>query len=119
LIRNRENVEPYETKDKSTIRELYNPDNAPVEGFSVAEAEVGTGAETEAHLHKTSQEVYYVIEGTGTVWLDNQPFEVKTGDSLLITPGTPHKIKAGENGIRVLCICSPAYSHHDTELLGQ
>jgi mannose-6-phosphate isomerase-like protein (cupin superfamily) len=119
LIRNRENVEPYVTKDKSTIWELYNPDNAPVEGFSVAEADVGAGMETEAHLHKTSQEIYYILEGTGTMQLDDQPFEVKAGDSILIPPGTPHNVKAGENGIRILCICCPAYSHGDTELIGQ
>jgi mannose-6-phosphate isomerase-like protein (cupin superfamily) len=44
--------------------------------------------------------------------------KVKKDDAILITPGTPHNIKADEGmDIRILCICSPAYSHDDTELL--
>jgi mannose-6-phosphate isomerase-like protein (cupin superfamily) len=50
--------------------------------------------------------------------LGGQSFKVKTGDAILILPGTPHNIKADDGeGIRILCICSPAYSHDDTELL--
>jgi mannose-6-phosphate isomerase-like protein (cupin superfamily) len=120
VIRNRDNVETYVTKDKSTIRELYHPDSSPVKGFSVAEAEVAAGMETDAHVHKKSQEIYYILEGAGTMMLGGHSFKVKTGDAILITPGTPHYIKADDGAvIRILCICSPAYMHDDTELLRQ
>ncbi len=120
MIRNRDNVAPYVTKDKSTIRELFHPDSSPVEGFSVAEAEVDKGMETDAHVHKKSQEIYHILEGAGTMRLGERSFEVKAGDAILIPPGTLHNIKANkEAGVRILCICSPAYSHDDTELLRQ
>ncbi|HEY3272147.1 MAG TPA: cupin domain-containing protein [Methanocella sp.] len=118
MIRNRDNVEAYVTKDRSTIRELFHPGTSPVEGFSVAEAEVAAGLETDTHVHKKSQEIYYILEGAGTMRLGGQSFKVKTGDAILILPGTPHNIKADDGEcIRILCICSPAYSHDDTELL--
>jgi mannose-6-phosphate isomerase-like protein (cupin superfamily) len=118
VIRNRENVEPYVTKDRSTVWELYHPGSSPVEGFSVAEADVGAGVETEAHVHKRSQEIYYILEGAGTMRLGGRSLKVKTGDAILIPPGTAHQIRADEGvGIRILCVCSPAYSHGDTELL--
>ena len=118
MIRNRDNVEAYVTKDRSTIRELFHPDSSPVKGFSVAEAEVAAGAETDAHIHRRSQELYYILEGGGTMRLGSTALKVRTGDTILIVPGTPHNIKADEGtGIRILCICSPAYSHEDTELL--
>jgi mannose-6-phosphate isomerase-like protein (cupin superfamily) len=110
-------VKPYVTKDRSTIRELFHPDSSPVKGFSVAEAEVAAGLETDAHVHKKSQEIYCILEGTGTMRLGAESFKVKTGDAILILPGTPHNIKADSGkDIRILCICSPAYSHEDTEL---
>ncbi len=119
MIRNRENVEAYVTKDKSTIRELYHPDSSPVKGYSVAEAEVAEGTETDAHVHRESQEIYYILEGAGTMRLGGDSFEVKTDDAILIAPGTPHNIKADKgSALRILCICSPAYSHDDTELCG-
>jgi mannose-6-phosphate isomerase-like protein (cupin superfamily) len=118
MIRNRENTEAYVTKDKSSIRELFHPDNSPVKDFSVAEAEVAAGVETDAHIHRKSQEIYYIIEGAGTMRLGGALFKVKMGDAILITPGMLHNIKADEGmGIMILCICSPAYSHGDTELL--
>ncbi|OPY30790.1 MAG: DNA-binding transcriptional repressor PuuR [Methanocella sp. PtaU1.Bin125] len=89
-------------------------------GFSIAEADVAAGMETDAHVHKTSQEIYYVLEGAGTMRLGGRSFRVKTGDAILIPPGTPHNIKADDGAcVRILCICSPAYTHDDTELLRQ
>ena len=120
MIRNRDSVDAYVTKDRSIIRELYHPGNSPVKGFSVAEADVAAVMETDAHVHKESQEIYYILEGAGTMWLGGHSFKVKMGDAILITPGTPHNIKADDGtGIRILCICSPAYTHDDTELLRQ
>ena len=115
MIRNQDNVEPYVTKDRSTIRELFHPDNSPVEGFSVAEAFVGKGLETDAHVHRRSQEIYYLLEGAGTMRLGESSLKVKKGDAILIPPGTAHNIKADEGtDIRILCICSPPYAHEDT-----
>ena len=40
------------------------------------------------------------------------------GDTLCIKPGTPHHIKnTGTTPLHILCMCSPPYSHEDTELL--
>ncbi len=119
MIRNRENVESFVTKDKSVIRELYHPGSSPVKGVSVAEAYVKGGEKTETHVHKSSQEIYYVIEGLGTMKLGDRRFIVKAGDAVLILPGAPHDIQADGSGVRILCICSPPYSHEDTELISR
>jgi mannose-6-phosphate isomerase-like protein (cupin superfamily) len=43
---------------------------------------------------------------------------VRTGDTVCIPPGTPHRIRnTGAGPLRILCCCSPAYSHDDTELV--
>jgi mannose-6-phosphate isomerase-like protein (cupin superfamily) len=116
LIRNRESLESYVTKDKSTIWELYHPGSSPLKDVSVAEAYVKDSDETETHVHKSSREIYYILEGSGTMKLGDCIFGVKAGDAILILPEMPHNVRAGGSGIRILCICSPPYSHEDTEI---
>jgi mannose-6-phosphate isomerase-like protein (cupin superfamily) len=118
MIRNHKNVRPYVTKDGSLIRELFHPSSSDIEGFSIAEADVRQGQETDAHLHKTSQEVYYILRGSVAMRLGNEILEVKEGDAVIILPGMVHSIRnTGKKSMRILCVCSPAYEHNDTNLL--
>ncbi|WP_026939617.1 cupin domain-containing protein [Hippea alviniae] len=113
-----ENVKPYTTKDGSIIRELIHPNHMKVKNISLAEAIVKPNEETFLHIHKTSEEIYHITEGKGVMQLGDKTFEVKKGDSILIPPKTPHKIKNNsQEELKILCICSPPYSHEDTELL--
>jgi mannose-6-phosphate isomerase-like protein (cupin superfamily) len=117
MIRKRSNISSYVTKDGSTIWELFHQESSPVAGFSVAEALVGPGKSTKPHKHLRTQEVYYILEGGGEMRLGAEVINASKGDAILIPPGTTHMIKnTGPEGLRVLCICSPPYSHEDTEL---
>lgn len=111
-------IPPYITKDGSEIRELLHPIQHGVRLQSLAEAIVPTGARTLFHRHLRTEEIYHVIAGQGRMVLGEESIEVSPGDSILIPPGTPHCIETtGAEPLRILCCCSPAYSHEDTELL--
>ena len=56
------------------------------------------------HYHKLSTEYYYVINGSGTIFLDNVPYEIEKGDLVKIAAGTKHKA-VGE--LEILVIASP------------
>ena len=117
MIRNRNNISSYSTKDGSMIRELYHPASSPVRGFSVAEALIKPGQDTEAHRHILSQEIYYVLEGNGEMHIGEETSEVAAGDAIFIKPGELHNIKnLGAGELRILCVCCPPYSHQDTVL---
>jgi mannose-6-phosphate isomerase-like protein (cupin superfamily) len=50
--------------------------------------------------------------------LGDEVFAIAAGDSILIAPGTAHRVaNTGHEALRILCCCAPAYSHADTELL--
>ena len=69
-------------------------------------------------LHKLTEEIYHVTSGAGLMTLGGEKFAVAAGDTICIAPGTPHCIEnTGETPLKILCACSPAYSHDDTELL--
>jgi mannose-6-phosphate isomerase-like protein (cupin superfamily) len=102
-------AEPFTTKDGSTIRELQH---TPAQ--SLAEATLSAGATTERHFHRRSEEIYFVLDGTGEMELEGERRQVGPGDAVLIPPGAWHQITAGGSPLRFLCACSPAYAHEDT-----
>jgi mannose-6-phosphate isomerase-like protein (cupin superfamily) len=111
-------AEPYVTKDGSLIRELMHPSRHASRAQSLAEAVVPVDSETILHLHRTSEELYHVIRGTGMMTLGAETFEVGPGDTICIPPGTPHRVRnTGTGPLAILCACAPAYSHADTEVL--
>lgn len=114
----RKDVAAYRTLDGSEIREYVHPDIQPGVRQSVAEATVEPGQSTFAHMHRQSEEVYHILAGTGRMWLGTDEVDVQSGDTLLIPPGTPHRImNVGDDQLRILCCCVPPYRHEDTELL--
>lgn len=110
--------EPYLTKDGSVIRELLHPDLHGNKNQSLAEAIIPPGKKTFLHLHKTSEEIYPVTQGSGLMTLGDEAFSIQQGDSICIEPGTAHCVEnTGDIELKILCSCSPAYQHDDTELL--
>jgi mannose-6-phosphate isomerase-like protein (cupin superfamily) len=111
----------YDTKDGSEIRELMHPDVHGQSGCrnqSLAEARVAPGATTRLHRHARSEEIYHITAGRGRLRLGDHWLSVAPGDSICITPGTPHQLhNDGAESLVVLCVCAPAYAHDDTELL--
>lgn len=113
-------IPAYVTKDGSTIRELLHPSLHDVRNQSLAEATIPPGHTTQLHRHRRTEEIYHVIAGRGRMTLAGASFEVTCGDSVLIAPGAPHCIEVrGPDLLRILCCCSPPYSHEDTELIGE
>jgi len=114
-----DNVRPYTTKDGSLIREFMHPEIQGNRRQSIAEAIVAPGSSTILHKHHKSEEIYHIIEGVGVMTLGNEETEIRTGDTLCIPPGTEHRVKnTGEKPLKILCCCSPAYSHDDTVFAG-
>ncbi len=118
LYQNYAAVSPYITKDGSEIRELMHPAVQGNRNQSLAEATLPAGTRTMLHRHLVTEEIYHITAGEGQMTLGAAPFKVGVGDTIGIAPGTAHCIEASTSGALVLlCCCSPAYSHTDTEIL--
>ncbi len=111
-------VLPYFTKDGCEIRELMHPAVRGNSMQSLAEATIAPGTRTRLHRHALIEALYHVSAGSGIMTLEDSRLKVGAGETVLIAPGTPHSIEAtGPEPLRILCCCSPPYSHDDTELL--
>ncbi|PYK57152.1 MAG: hypothetical protein DME21_18015 [Verrucomicrobia bacterium] len=90
-VKNLNEVPAFITKDGSEIRELLAHRNSVIRNQSLAEARVPVGGSTLEHC------------------------DVKPGDAIAIPPGEKHKIwNTGNEALKLLCCCSPAYEHCDT-----
>ena len=113
-----QDVKPYITKDGSSIRELIHPGVHGNALQSLAEATIPAGHSTLLNRHMGTEEIYHILSGSGKLILGKRSVDVKEGDSVCICPGTAHCIEnTGSEELRLLCCCSPAYSHDDTEIL--
>ena len=115
-------IPPYVTRDGSEIRELMHPRvqgaQLGVARQSLAEASLTPGQRTVLHRHAVTEELYHITAGSALMTLGERRFEVAAGDTVCIPPGTAHCIEnTGGARLTLLCACSPAYSHEDTELL--
>jgi mannose-6-phosphate isomerase-like protein (cupin superfamily) len=105
-----DSAEPFVTKDGSTIRELHHTAEQ-----SLAEATLEPGQATERHYHAKTEEIYFVVKGSGRMEVDDAARTVRPGDAILIRPGAWHTLENnGSSELRILCCCSPPYSHDDT-----
>jgi mannose-6-phosphate isomerase-like protein (cupin superfamily) len=111
---------PFTTLDGSEIRELAGVPTGNAVNQSLAEATLPPGGETQEHYHRESEEIYYFTHGRGRLRVGAQEREVAPGDAVVIAPGLTHKLwNTGEEPLRLLCCCSPAYSHEDTVITEQ
>ena len=114
-IKNLGDVPSFITKDGSEIRELLAHRNSIIRHQSLAEARLPAGASTQEHYHIKTEEIYYITHGAGRIRIESETRDVKTGDAIAIPPGRKHKLwNTGNEPLRLLCCCAPAYEHSDT-----
>jgi mannose-6-phosphate isomerase-like protein (cupin superfamily) len=114
-IKNLDEVPAFTTKDGSEIRELLAHRNSAIRHQSLAEARLSPGCSTREHYHPKTEEIYYITNGYGRMRIEGELREVKTGDAIAIPPGQKHKLwNLGQDTLRLLCCCVPAYEDSDT-----
>lgn len=114
-IKNLNTVPSFTTKDGSEIRELLAYRNSVIRHQSLAEARLPVGGATQEHYHPKCEEIYYITQGVGKICIEGELREVKPGDAIAIPPGQKHKLwNTGNEVLKLLCCCAPAYEDSDT-----
>ncbi len=117
-VHNIDRVEAFTTKDGSEIRELLAHRNSCIRNQTLAEARLPAGAATAAHYHEQTEEIYYILQGSGRMQVGDDSRDVGPGDAVAIPPGQRHQItNTGTELLRFLCCCAPGYEHEDTVLV--
>jgi len=59
------------------------------------------------HTHRTQEEVYVVLGGSGRMKLDDEIVELTAWDAVRVAPGTWRGYEAGPEGLEILVIGAP------------
>ena len=119
IIKSLNEIKPYITLDGSLIYEYFNPGNSPLKTLSIALAVIEKGEATKPHIHTDFDEIYYIIEGSGIFKTNTETIEIKQGDAIYIPKGTIHYVEATKSKLKILCICTPPYTHKTTKIINK
>jgi mannose-6-phosphate isomerase-like protein (cupin superfamily) len=64
------------------------------------------------HYHRKTTEVYYILEGTGKIELNEDWLALEPGSVIWIEPGTRHRV-VSEAGIKTIVFGLPAFDPDD------
>jgi uncharacterized cupin superfamily protein len=107
-------IEPYRGTFRRIRRELG------ISAFGVNLHELPPYADDYPEHSETEtnqEELYLCLEGGGTIIIDGDAVELKSGRCVFVTPESRRKIVAGADGLRCLAIGTPAGSYRGWESL--
>ena len=91
------------------VRRLIHPRTVGSDKLGVSIADMPPGSRVRRHRH-TYEEAYFVISGTGRMYLEGEPGEIELAPGLLVyvAPGRVHgQVNDGPEQLRILCSLSP------------
>lgn len=118
FIKDLQHCEEFIAGDNTILRELLHPDKADLKlDYSLAHAVLKPGLTSQPHKLKTS-EVYYILEGEGTMYIDEENATVCSGQAVYIPPHSKQYIEnTGNTDLKFLCIVDPAWRVEDEEVV--
>lgn len=75
--------------------------------MTIVEVREPPGQEAPLHVHHREDEAFYILEGSATIQVGDESFEVGPGDYALGPRDIPHRYSIGPQGCRMLFICTP------------
>jgi quercetin dioxygenase-like cupin family protein len=78
------------------------------DAFTLIEMVAPAGDQTPLHVHRDSDEAFYVLEGEITLWVGEETYVLGPGDSAFAPRGVPHTLRHGDPGARSLVASTPA-----------
>ena len=76
--------------------------------MTIVEVTEPPGQEAPLHVHHREDEAFYILEGSATIQVGDESFEVGPGDYAFGPRDIPHRYSIGDEGCRMLFICTPA-----------
>lgn len=94
------------------MRWLANENSLKAKNLSVCVIRVMPGESVRpAHSHPHSEELIYIIKGSGRVMIENEVGNVMEGSAILFEQGKIHMLKnTGNEEMKVICFFAPATS---------
>ena len=87
------------------LHSLINPGDSDQSLIFMHDDILPAGVSIGEHRHEGSEEVYFVVEGHGTLMMDQQTYPVGPGDVSLVKSGHSHGIvNTGKTDLRLIVV---------------
>ncbi len=119
LHKSLQDLTSFEAGDKTEIIEILHPknDNIPL-GYSLAHASLDIGKASLPHILELCSETYFILEGTGSVFIGADERKVNKGDMVFIPAGASQYVEnQGDTKLEFLCIVSPPWFAEQEKIL--
>ena len=108
------NKKPFSAMDGATVYELDSQQERVENGVAFAYGTLSPKRQALRHLHRISDEVYYVISGKGNINLGDSIYPVAKRNIIYVPINTIHGLENTESEeLEVLCLSSPPYQDND------
>jgi len=117
-LRKNSEIESIQGNEGTTIKQFFHPHNT-LNGIGYSIAQFTLEPQKKSKLHKLkSSEIYYILEGTGNLKIDNEIIQIQKDDSVYVPPNSEQMVEnSGETNLRFLCIVEPAWKTEDETIL--
>ena len=87
-------------------------DNKTLKNLVLSSTKLYRGQATRGHNHPGQEEVYFFVQGTGVMIVDEEHFRVGSGDIVIVPDGAFHKvINDGEMNLIFNCVFDGKRNH--------
>ena len=117
-LRKNSEIDSIQGNEGTKIKQYFHPHNT-LNGINYSLAQFTLGSGKKSKLHKmTSSEIYYILEGSGILYVNDESHNLEKDDSAYVPPNSKQFIaNVGTNDLKFLCIVEPAWKADDEVLL--
>lgn len=111
----REKGEPFVARDGALVFELFRNSGLAIQNMSIASGYLKPRQKALPHFHEVSEEIYYVLSGSGKCRVGDVVEKIKGGEAVYIPVGAIHALENTSRAkpMKILAICSPLYQDND------
>ena len=117
-LRKNSEIDPIDGNEGTKIKQYFHPHNT-LNGinYSLAQFTLGPGKKSKLH-QMSSSEIYYILEGTGNLTINEDTHSLEKNDSVYVPPNSKQFIEnSGDVDLKFLCIVEPAWKADDETIL--
>jgi mannose-6-phosphate isomerase-like protein (cupin superfamily) len=114
IVVNRHRAAVINTPHGSEIRPLIDSTTSDIKRCSLAEEVLPVGARVGRHHHLETEEIYYILQGSGQMTVGDETRQVEPGDAIFIPRRNTHTLEnTGQTPMLILLVCGPTFSYAD------
>jgi mannose-6-phosphate isomerase-like protein (cupin superfamily) len=117
-LRRNSEIDSIQGDEGTKIKQYFHPHNT-LNGINYSIAQFTLGPGKKSKLHKiSSSEIYYILEGSGNLKIDEETHHIEKDDSAYVPPNSKQFIEnTGSIDLKFLCIVGPAWKAENEILL--